>query len=132
MKKKANQNRGIVNNILSDARKFLVEFFQGKKHRFETRHPWRKEWEFAVLHSLRVEMYSLKILEHEPHNLSETEIGLLRLSAILHDIGRLEITDDHAKLGAQIADDWLIKRPDNELAEDQKNRVVRMIAEHST
>jgi HD superfamily phosphodiesterase len=74
----------------------------------------------------------LKILEQEQRSLSETEIGLLQLAAILHDIGRLEITDDHAKLGAQIADEWLMGHCDSELTEDEKDKVVRMIAGHST
>jgi hypothetical protein len=36
-------------NILDDARAFLVNSLRGKKNSFETKHPWRKDWESAVL-----------------------------------------------------------------------------------
>jgi hypothetical protein len=120
-----------MNNILNNAREYLVEFLKGKQHHFESKHPWRKEWEFVVLHSLQVEEYATKILKHEQHNLSDTEIMLLRLAAILHDIGRLEITDDHAVLGAQITGGWLSKPCNNWLTKKQKDSVFEMIAEHS-
>ena len=119
------------NSLLNDARQYLIEFLKGKQHRFETKHPWRKEWEFAVSHSLRVERYVVKILERESHQLSKTEITLLRLAAILHDIGRLEITDDHARLGAAIAKEWLSENRSHELNDVQIEHVVEMIVQHS-
>ena len=121
----------VVNNILKNAREYLVEFLEGKQNRFETRHPWRKDWEFVVLHSLRVESYTTKILSLEPHSLSESEIVLIHLAAIFHDIGRLENTTNHAELGAQITGHWLSKHRNDWLTWEQIESVMGMISEHS-
>jgi HD-GYP domain-containing protein (c-di-GMP phosphodiesterase class II) len=94
-------------NILDDARAYLVSSLRGKHNGFETKHPWRKDWEFAVLHSLHVESYALRILARENHSLSEHEVILLRLAAILHDIARLDKRENHAESGAEIAEKWL-------------------------
>jgi uncharacterized protein len=118
-------------NILDDARKFLVSSLQGKHNDFETRHPWRKDWEFAVLHSLRVEAYTLKILARELHPLSETEISLLRLAAILHDIARLDRRDNHAKMGSEVAKEWFQLHQDYPLTSSDVERVLEMVADHS-
>jgi hypothetical protein len=120
-----------MNNILVDASEYLVEFLEGKQHRFESRHPWRKDWKFVVLHSHRVEAYTIKILSREPHDLSDTEIVLIRLAAIFHDIGRLEITENHAELGAQLVETWLLNHHSNWLTWDQVESVLEMISEHS-
>ena len=118
-------------DLLDDARQFLAVSLRGKRSDFETRHPWRKEWEFAILHSLRVEAYTLKILRREQHLLSEAEIRLLRLAAILHDIARMDDRDRHAESGAQIAADWLQSRPGHPLNAGDIERVTAMIANHS-
>jgi uncharacterized protein len=118
-------------HILDDAHIYMVNSFKGKRNGFETKHPWRKDWEFAVLHSLRVESYTLKILARERHLLSEHEIILLRLAAILHDIARMEETESHAKLGAEIAKKWLHGISDLSLNSSDIERVLDMIADHS-
>lgn len=118
-------------DILHDARSYLVDFLRGKHNSFETKHPWRKDWKFAVLHSFRVESYVLKILTREIHSLSETETHLLRLAAILHDIARLEKTDNHALIGAEIAKAWLRLQPEYSLTIDDIERVSAIIAAHS-
>ncbi len=118
-------------DILDNARIYLVNFLKGKRNGFETKHPWRKDWEFAVLHSLRVESYALKILAREQHHLSESEITLLRLAAILHDIARLEKTENHAKLGAEIVEKWFQDNSGYNLKSGDSARVLDMIADHS-
>jgi uncharacterized protein len=118
-------------NILDDARAYLVNSLKGKHKGSETKHPWRKDWEFAVLHSLRVESYVLKILARENHLLSEHEIILLRLAAILHDIARFEKTENHAKLGAEIVAKWLQDNSGYNLENGDIARVLEMIADHS-
>lgn len=118
-------------NILDDARIYLVNSLKGKRNGFETKHPWRKGWEFAVLHSLRVESYALKILARENHTLSEREIILLRLAAILHDIARLDKRENHARLGAEIAEKWFQDNSGYNLKSDEAARIVEMIADHS-
>jgi HD superfamily phosphodiesterase len=118
-------------DILNDARLHLVDFLKGKQNGFKTRHPWRKGWEFTAMHCLRVEAYTLKILARENHPLSENEITRLRLAAILHDLAKLEQTDDHARLGAELAGQWLQGYAGNPLTGEETGRVVEMIAEHS-
>ncbi len=118
-------------DILYEARLFLVKSLQGQDTSIESRHPWRKGWEFAILHSLRVESYTIKILAGEQHSLSEHQVLLLRLAAILHDIARLKKREEHAQLGAQIADKWLREQAGSALSESDIERVVEMIADHS-
>jgi uncharacterized protein len=117
--------------ILDEARLFLLNYFRDQPNPFESRHPWRKGWEFAVLHSLRVESYATRILARENDPLSEGEVTLLHLAAILHDIGRLEKREEHAKLGADIAKKWLTESSDHALSGNDVERVVEMIADHS-
>lgn len=118
-------------DILDNARTYLVNSLKGKLNGFETKHPWRKDWEFVVFHSLRVESYTLKILARENHILSEPEIILLRLAAILHDIARLEKRENHAILGAEIVKKWLQDNPDGSIKSNDVEKVLEMIADHS-
>lgn len=119
------------NNILEDARLFLFNSLKGAGNDFETRHPWRKGWEFAVLHSQRVESYAAEILERESHTLSGHEVVLLRLAAILHDIGSLEQRENHAELGAEIVKAWFQDHPNASLTGGDTEKVLEMIADHS-
>ena len=118
-------------DLLDSARDYLVLASRGKLNHLETVHPWRKDWEFAVLHSLRVEQYVLKILARDQNHLTENDIRLLRLAAILHDVARLDQRDKHALIGATIARDWLQTHADGCLAAGEIDRVVDMIATHS-
>jgi len=76
--------------LLNEARNFLIASLRGKKANYETLSPWRKNWEFVVLHSFRVENYVLRILEGERQAISKSESLVLQLAAILHDVGRIE------------------------------------------
>jgi HD superfamily phosphodiesterase len=116
-------------DILEQARLHLVHSLEGKQNAFEIRHPWRKDWEFAVLHCLRVESYTLKILAREQHALSQQEVVLLRLAAILHDIARLDVREKHAQTGADMAKHWL--QANDLLESSDLERVLEMIADHS-
>lgn len=118
-------------NILDEAREYLVTFLKGKVNRFETKHPWRKDWKYIVLHSLRVEVYVLRLLTDEEHLLTDVERRSLRLAAILHDIGRLEKRENHATTGAEIASRWLRSDPEGRLQSVEIERVVELIADHS-
>jgi HD superfamily phosphodiesterase len=117
--------------ILEEARLFLVNSLRDKHNENESRHPWRIGWEFAVLHSLRVETYVTRIVKQDQHSLSEQEITLLRLAAILHDINRLEKREEHAKQGAETAQKWLKESSHTRLSDNNVERVVEMIADHS-
>lgn len=117
--------------IFDEAREYLVTFLKDKANRLESIHPWRRHWKFMVLHSLRVESYALKLLAEEEHRLGEMECRSLQLAAILHDIGRLEETENHAKTGAEITDRWLRGDPEGRLQPAEIERVVELIADHS-
>ena len=117
--------------IFDEAREYLVTFLKGKANGLESRHPWRKDWNFMVLHCLRVETYVMRLLAEEEHHLTENERTSLQVAAILHDIGRLEKTENHAKTGAEIAGRWLRADPIGRLQPTEIERVVELIADHS-
>lgn len=121
----------MTTKILSDARKYLVTFLEGKQNQYETTHLWRQDWQHLVLHSLRVEAYVLRILAREQHPLTESGVRPLQLAAILHDIGRLEKTENHAKTGANVARRWLQNYPGGSLPQTDIEAVTDMITDHS-
>jgi putative nucleotidyltransferase with HDIG domain len=121
----------MLNHLLEEARLFLLTYLRDRRNESESRHPWRGGWEFAVLHTLRVESYVTRILTRDQPLLSENEVALIRLAAILHDIGRLENREQHAKLGAETAKKWLMESSGSSLPGRDMERVVEMIAEHS-
>lgn len=116
---------------LDNTRKFLVNYLQGKTCNYEVTHPWRKGWEFVVQHSFRVESYVSKILLGEKHNLSQKEVEVLRIAAILHDIGRIDDRKNHAVYGAGISRKWLKEDGNVELSKESIDRCVYMIEKHS-
>lgn len=117
--------------ILEEAKKFLVSYLRGRIINYETIHPWRNTWEFVVLHSLRVEGYVKKLLNIENDQLSYEEVLLTRLAAILHDIGRIHIRENHATLGKDIVEQWLGENKD--IANEVQNieRLLYLIEKHS-
>jgi uncharacterized protein len=127
-----NSRGNMSTDILINARKYLVETLKGKQNLNESRHPWRRSWEFAVLHSLRVESYVLKILEREPITLTPKSLLILRLAAILHDIARLGNRERHAVDGAEIAKSWLKNEASQELNHDEIEYIAKMISNHSS
>jgi uncharacterized protein len=118
-------------SVLIDGKKFLVSYLKDKSIDYETIHPWRKSWEFIVLHSLRVEGYVKKILAAEKHALSQDEVLFTRLAAILHDIGRIHKREEHALIGRDIVCDWL--RKNQRISEQLKgsDRLLHLIEKHS-
>jgi HD superfamily phosphodiesterase len=117
--------------ILFEAKRFIVNYLKGKKCEYEQIHPWRKPWEFVALHSFRVEAYVIKLLEMERHNLSQDEIILTRLAAILHDIGRIQQREDHAILGGNIVADWIQSNNAFHASNIECNRLLYLIEKHS-
>jgi HD superfamily phosphodiesterase len=118
-------------SILVEGKKFLISYLKDKVIDYETIHPWRKNWEFIVLHSLRVEGYVKKILNMENKILSNDEVLTLRLAAILHDIGRIVKREGHAVIGRNIVEEWL--RNNNTISKciSDPDRLLLMIERHS-
>lgn len=122
-------------NVIQKAKDFLIEYLNGKNNMWEKTHPWRKSWEFAVQHCFRVESYAVKIIKEEASELSLREIEMIRTAAILHDIGRLEHSedgkrDDHAVVGADVVEKWLYIN-DCLLSEAEKIQCLSRIRNHS-
>lgn len=117
----------LLDRTLNEARLFLVETLKDQTHNFESPYPWRNNWKYLVLHSLRVEANVLKILERENHSLSDEKIQIIRLAAILHDVGKYVDRIGHAATGADIARDWMIEHIQSD---ETVERVTKMIEVH--
>lgn len=113
--------------LLNEARMFLVQSLKDQPDQFSSPHPWRNNWKYLVLHSLRVEANVLKILERETHSLTDEKIQLIRLAAILHDVAKYLGERDHANNGADIAREWLANHISSEETVD---RITQMISVH--
>jgi uncharacterized protein len=93
--------------IIKEAKKFLMEYLQGKTCDYEITHPWRKDVQFIILHSLRVHSYTLKIMGNEFCGATEEDRLIIEMAAILHDIGKAEVREGHAKHSSEIVGKWL-------------------------
>lgn len=118
-------------SVLNLGKEFLVSYLKDKTIQYENIHPWRSKWEFVVLHCLRVEGYVVKLLNRENHNLSEDEIKLTRLAAILHDVGRIHAREGHALLGRNIVEQWLEENSHISGAIGDTTRLLKLIESHS-
>jgi HD superfamily phosphodiesterase len=117
--------------ILQQARQFLIESLRGKEVVYETIHPWRKSWQFNVLHSFRVEAYAQQILADEGNPLSDENVTLVRLAAILHDISRVDGTPQHAERSAAIIRKWLEMNPPLAKQIGDVEKLIELIETHS-
>jgi HD superfamily phosphodiesterase len=118
-------------SILEEGKKLLVSYVKGKNINYETLHPWRNSWEFIVLHSLRVEGYVKKIFNGESKDISQDDMLLTRLAAILHDIGRIHRKEGHALLGRDIVRDWLAANQTVANAVKDLDKLLYLIENHS-
>jgi HD superfamily phosphodiesterase len=118
-------------NILDNGKQFLIDYLKNKKMDYATIHPWRNSWEFIVLHSFRVEGYVIKILEKEKHNLTNEEILMTQLAAVLHDVGRIYTRENHALLSKNIVSEWLENNESIREVIEDKDRLLTLIEKHS-
>lgn len=121
-----------MTDILDATRKYLVDYLKDQRQAnpSEGKHPWRKDWKFAVLHSLRVESYAMQIIAREPQPLSAHEVRLVQVAAILHDIARLGDRRIHAQAGAEIAAKWLRAHAADIFDPGDIARIHKIIAGH--
>ena len=118
-------------DILEQSKNFLRAYSNGKECRNETLHSWRRNWEYTVLHSLRVYSLAVQILETEKYRLSDDDILLIKVSAILHDIGKCETEQNHAEKSAEIVSKWLIQNPSITFKIHNTDRLLAIIRNHS-
>ncbi len=116
---------------LEEGKRFLIAYLKDKSIDYENIHPWRNTWEFIVLHSLRVEGYVKKILAGEGIALSDEEVLITRLAAILHDIGRIHKREEHALVGKDIIHNWLRENPVILNSISDPDRLLYLIERHS-
>lgn len=119
------------NNLVEQAKKFLYQTLMDKELYYETSHPWRKDSKHVILHCYRVYSIAMQIVEVEKENLSKEEILIIQISAILHDIGKVDVIEGHAAKGAKIVEAWLCENPDIDLTSEIKKRIVSIIRNHS-
>lgn len=117
--------------ILYKSKKLLVNYLKDKKCEYDQIHPWRQPWEFVALHSFRVEAYANKLLLMEPHNLSQDEVLLTRLAAILHDVGRIHQRQEHGKIGRRIVEEWIKSEAIFQTSNIDCDRLLDLIERHS-
>ncbi|WP_202710964.1 HD domain-containing protein [Sporosalibacterium faouarense] len=118
-------------NIISKAKEFLYSYVKDKKFDYKTIHPWRNNWEFVILHSLRVEGYVRKILNKENHSLSSDEVLTVRLAAILHDIGRIHQRENHALLSKDIIASWIRGNQIMNVESKEYKKLLFLVERHS-
>jgi len=116
---------------LEEGKRFLIAYLKDKSIDYENIHPWRNTWEFIVLHSLRVEGYVKKILAGEGIALSDEEVLITRLAAILHDIGRIHKREEHALVGKDIIHNWLRENQGTLNSISDPDRLLYLIEKHS-
>lgn len=111
------------------ARAFLVSRLEGRAVEYETIHPWRRRWEFIVMHSYRVEDYARRIFEKE--GVGGNDMLLTRVAAILHDLGRIQGRDGHARAGREIVEAWMGSGTGLSCDEAERRRILHMIEAHT-
>lgn len=119
------------NNLVEQAKKFLYQTLMDNELNYETSYPWRKDSKHVIFHCYRVYSIAMKIVGVEKENLSKEEILIIQISAILHDIGKVDVMEGHAAKGAKIVEAWLCENPDIDLTSETKKRIVSSIRNHS-
>jgi len=118
-------------HYIDKAKEFLILYLEGKVCEYEVTHPWRRDSNFIVLHSLRVYNYAMKISKAMEDELTEEEFFIIQLAAILHDIGKADVLTDHAKRSAEIVHQWLSNNVDIKGNIKNVDRLLSIIQEHS-
>ncbi len=91
--------------IIETAKSFLTQYSSKRKFSSQRIHPWRKNNEHFILHSLRINTYANKIMRIEASQLSDEGKILIKVSTYLHDIGKFDNADNHA----EITEKWLLE-----------------------
>ncbi|MCM1989338.1 PhzF family phenazine biosynthesis isomerase [Oceanirhabdus seepicola] len=101
-----------------------------EKYLWEVNYPWRRTKKFTYMHCMNVERTSMEIVKEGEFNLSEKELTELRVAAILHDVGKFYILENHADKSAELVKKWFEENKDIEYVIDSK-KVIKMVGNHS-
>lgn len=107
---------------LIDARKMLVNYLKSNFTPQNNGRHKQDDWRFIVGHCFRVEKYVVQIANS--FDLIPEDIRLIRLAAILHDIGYSKNWKEHAKAGKEILKNILIDEPNKDI-------ILELVANHS-
>jgi len=118
-------------NDLIDIRNLQLIYLQDKDARFNTVHPWRKEWKYSVLHAYRVEKYVETIFSRELQEIPEEDKLLTRIAALVQDIGKQESESNHAVKSGEIVEQFIEEGNISYLTQEQQKRLVYMVSKHS-
>ena len=118
-------------HYIDKAKEFLLSYLKGKVCEYEVTHPWRRDSKFIVLHSLRVYDYAMKISEVMKDKLTEEDIFIIQMAAILHDIGKAEERKNHGKRSAEIVSEWLSENIEIKTNIKNVDRLLSIIEKHS-
>ena len=116
---------------IEEAKEFLLSYLKGRVCEYEIIHPWRRDSNFIVLHSLRVYGYAMKISETMKDELTEEELFIIQIAAILHDIGKIEEPKKHGKRSAEIVSEWLNNNIEIKRNIKNEDRFLSIIENHS-
>jgi HD superfamily phosphodiesterase len=118
-------------SIVEEAKNYLMTYLNGKTCEYETLHPWRNNSKYIILHSLRVHAYVVKIIENEFCSISDDDRTIIEVAAMLHDIGKIEILEGHARNSAKIVRQWLDNNADIAKRIKNTDRLIKVIETHS-
>jgi HD superfamily phosphodiesterase len=63
--------------------------------------------------------------------INKTDLFIIRLAAILHDIGRYDNREEHARIGMLITRQWLENNTNINIKESSKIELLQMILNHT-
>ena len=118
-------------DVLESGKDFLISYLRDLKVNYEVIYPWRGDWRFVVLHSLRVENYARRIIALDKNHLAQEEVLITRLACILHDIGRIHQRENHALISKAIVSSWLNDNGDIKRQIPDVNYLLSLIENHS-
>ncbi|GKU24631.1 HD domain-containing protein [Clostridium folliculivorans] len=118
-------------NLIDEAKKYLETFMKDKVVDYEVTHPWRRDSKYIVLHCYRVCSIAMEVVNNYEIELSLVDIDLLKVAAILHDIGKVYSRDNHAEKSGEIVENWLEINPNIAELVGDKKRLINIIKDHS-
>lgn len=123
----------VVQEVYKEAKELMYKYFEENASnliKVENKHCNKDNWLFAVKHSCRVEEYIKRIVE-KTENLSQIDIITVRLAAIFHDIGNVVQRENHGLIGARIVGELFDDTQYISKCGVDKNRLIRIIRDHS-
>ncbi|HCC08362.1 MAG TPA: hypothetical protein DEP72_09430 [Clostridiales bacterium] len=118
-------------DILNIAREFLITYMDDKAKELNNQYEnWWSSHKYTIQHSLRVGNYADKIIKLEK-GIKQEDIVLIRLAAILHDIGKVETEIEHSICSAEIVKKIFIPKNRHYFSKIDDEKLIDIIKKHS-